>query len=367
MILGYSNHQIFWLNNSYFSFDPLNVISKHYLFTHAPWYYSTKKSTIRLITSSEYEELVKIQKAISSKKYYELSDIKSKIVKPEFGDTIYFDPNCTIPRIKCNEHWKRTIKLINATTVIVPTPAYGLEFFKNLIIFEDKEQQKLYLLPNLTFVDLPALGQTFESWHNSVSTISPNSRNLKENIEYFENIKHITCCYVGKAICYEPKHEAIFKIFDGIYPFIFPETELLPLIKEEDQAFTMETVTGLIDLLLSPDKASVHQGLRILASMDYAHFPSITKYILKETSRSWSQHKPFNSSVKFMFDSIYKLQEPFTNVLPEEFELAKEIYKKQVHNSITRYISNIQSETNMKLDISFNIDIHLNEEDEINN
>ena len=67
-----------------------------------------------------------------------------------------------------------------------------------------------------------------------------------------------------------------------------------------------------------------------------------------------------------MFDSIYKLQEPFTNVLPEEFELAKEIYKKQVHNSITRYISNIQSETNMKLDISFNIDIHLNEEDEIN-
>ena len=174
------------------------------------------------------------------------------------------------------------------------------------------------------------------------------------------------CVFVGKLFAYRQKDQWFFDVLDGVYPRVTQESTLLQLLGGEEEKFTPDFVEGLIELLNSKDHDSVHQGMRVLANMDYAHYPSVTKYILGRTEQNWGKHKPFNSAVRFMLNSLGRYYKPFTSVTPEEFSIAHDILIAIIKDEINQCISSIRAGTNLMVDIDYSLGLRLPEGSSLN-
>lgn len=287
--------------------------------------------------------------------------IKDKLYLPAPGEVLYFDKTCTIPRIKCEERWKRTIKPQNANVIVVPDLVNI--YYEEYAIFQNVTTRQIFLLRNARSLQFPAMiGMTVgDLVQKNISSIDSNTI-YQANIQTeLSKARDAVCIYVGDLYKYPPKQQYIMDIIDGVYPRICFESMLLDNLGDEHNSFDEDTVSAIIDMLNSKDRESVHNGMRVLASLDYIHYPAVTKYILATSMDNWRNFKPFNSAVKFMLESLgvaraYHI-EPFQNVSEQEFDLAKGILEKILIKNMQSALSLNQSRTNLR--IICPIDLHL--------
>lgn len=358
-VYGYEGYQIYWLNAGFFR---SNQYSYNTSFICGKPYQMGDNDCIRTIDPKSTQQ-ADIAGSRSKSSIAELSWVKNKFCIPTEGQTLYFDRACTIPRIKCEGTWKRTIKPVKADVVVIPD-IHSIQYYEQIALFINDQARHVvaYLISNNSNCPVPFVGLTLDEFVTLNSSLI--SRTAKEDSANRENLRKLgdaQCAYVGSAFHYSPKEQCIFDVIDGLYPRIVYESTLLQLLNRDDEKFTPEFVEGLIELLNSKDQESVHQGMRVLASMDYAHYPSIAKYILRETSSNWNNFKPFNSSVKFMLDTLghrtYGFYSPFKQVTREEFTLAYDIFKSIVKQNIDETLEQIQKETNMVLSCTYDFDL----------
>lgn len=348
---GYEGYNIKWLNNSFFSSSSHNYNSK--LCESSPWMVPDT-AYIRMHDGSDTNEW--LESYNRDKSFYELPDIAKRLYTPKQGDTLYFDKSCTIPRIKCEGTWNRTIKMVKADVVVTPNVS-RLESIQNCAVFVDDVNKTIAIIRRVDS-PIPTQGQTFDSWFqlrkHKVNAVSLNNDLNKAVLAELSNTE---LTYIGTLFICKPKDRFVFDIIDGIYPRIICEQDLLHLLSKDEEKFTADFTESLIDMLNSKDGESVHQGMRILASMDYTHYPSIAKYILSTTETNWARFKPFNSAVRFMLNSLGSSRSPFSAVTVEEFSIAHDIFKKIIEHSLTGFIDSLQRETNMVLGIPFDVSI----------
>lgn len=286
---------------------------------------------------------------------------------PAQGETLFFDKACTIPRMKCEGMWKRSINLIRANVAVIPDPVV-LDSTAKSAIFKDDVNKRIYFLEsagNLKFI--PMVGMTIEDLISYHPMMSQHWKN-PESYDYQKVAEALSakCVYVGPVIKYREKDKFMFTVLEGLYPRIVYESDLLARLGDENNKLDASFVENLISLLNSSDKESVYQGMRVLAELDYTHYPSITKWILSVTKNNWEKYgaSSFNSAVRFMLKELkYReggLHRPFANVSHEEFLLAKDIFEEIINMRVKNCIDSLRVETNMTLDTQFSVSLSLN-------
>lgn len=294
----------------------------------------------------------------------QLPEFQEKIVVPQDGQTLYFDKSCKIPRIKAEAKWKRTIQLVKADVAVVPLPTY-MEY-ENMAIFLDEASKTIYAMTsnnikNCVIMTGTTLREIFDICHNN-NTLSDEWQKPEVKSQVLAALPAV-CIYCGMVARYSPNQEYMIKVIDGVYPRICFEDTLLQLLGTEEEKVDLKFLENITDLLKSNDKESVHQGMRILASVDYAHYPSVVKYVLQTTRTRWERHKPFNSSVQFMLKHLgysrYGWSDPFRHVTPEEFSLAKDIIIGLMENELNYVLTNWKKSTNLIVDYHATLDLLL--------
>lgn len=362
MIYGYDGFSIQWLSGSYFNSQSRYGNYKFDLVGTAPWQVR-EHYNFRMHDGSEAHRWLSTPRYGKEVTFADLDIIKQKLYVPSPGDTLFFDKACTIPRIKCEGTWKRSIRIAKADTVVIPDntpPIYSYD----VALFLNTTRHTISILRDLDkSVVQPVVGQSFDEWHElAKSAVNRESLNYPSNQEAVRQIASSVCIFVGELFAYRQKDQWLFDVFDGIYPKITQEGTLLQLLGSEEERFTPDFVEGLIELLNSKDRDSVHQGMRVLANMDYTHYPSVTKYILQRTKSNWDKHKPYNSAVKFMLNSLGQYHNSFTDVTPEEFFIAHDILVAITRDEINQHISRIRANTNLIVDIDYSLELRLPEE-----
>lgn len=360
MMYGYEDYFIQWMSARYFSAGTRYSYT-YDLFGGKP-YRLDSTSKLRMADDSETNKWLYSYSSARACGFFELPSIAPKVHVPKDGETLFFDKACSIPRIKCEGKWQRTIKITKADVVVVPRIG-SPESYDDVTVFADDSNKILYVLAfNREPPIKPIIGQSFGEWHELCkSNINSSSLNKVENRQAVQKAFNAVCIFHGTLFAYKAKHQFIFDIIDGLYPRIVCEDSLLQLLGSEEERFTPDVVESLVELLNSKDKESVHQGLRVLASMDYAHYPSITKYILKMTQNNWSQHRPFNSAVKFMMSSLGSPYCPFEHVTVDEFLMARDIFNKIIELEVNGCLAGLQRQTNLVIEAKVNIDTSLPE------
>ncbi len=282
------------------------------------------------------------------------------------GDTLFFHKGCKIPKLNSDGNWKRAIKLDKAKAVVVPD-IKRVTFMHDYAIFPFPETKTVYLMkaddPDREVNVGDTLGDVFNENGNTV--YAGFFHRYSEDLDVLGKLK---CTYRGDITTYSPSDEYVFDILDGTYKTFIYEKDLTRSIGGEGKEFTLDIVNSIKDMLNSDDKESVHLGMRMLAGLDYAHHPAITRYILKETERGWDRFKPFNSAVAYMMskDGVNfqgRWQEPFYEVMPEEFPLAKDIYISIVDDEMKSTLWSLNRATNMEVDCKFDINISMKDAD----
>lgn len=350
-LCGYEEFKISWLYSRYMYSNSGALLLVENLTQDCynnEFLYIADNSTIPLISAI---------RSYTYTNYYDIPEIASKIYTPKPEQVLYFDKRCTIPRIKCASIWKRTTKLSKADVIVVPSTT-SIYKRNNCNVFLNPGHKTIYLIQANDIGYLAKTGQTFFEWHElNKHRVSSKNLNNQKNIDAIKSIGSSVCIYSGDLYYTNIRNSYIFDIIDGNYTKIIPENKLIKLVDNKDDKFTKESIQSIIDLLSSSDKESVHQGMRILANLDYTHFPAVTSYILESSYRNWQKFKPFNSTVQFMLKSInWGLSSLYLNITNEEIELIKDFIKKDAIDSIT---SNIKYKYCLqdKIDVKCNVDI----------
>jgi hypothetical protein len=335
------------------------------------WGRCKDKSQIRMVPDINLAKVFnRYNRNDDSSSFYELPQVVERIVTPEPGDSLYFIPSCKIPRIKIEGIWKRTVRPANADVVVIPEPGEG-EFNKQSLVLLNKDAGKIFIIDTYdsssSGLNLYPMqpGETFIQYlmrRSNNGRLRPEDVLREEDLVYFRDI---VCpsefVYFGPIVTIANTHSWMFDVLDGMYPRIIFENDLLALIEDDELKFDEGCIEPFIEILRSTDKGSVQQGLRTLASMDYAHYPSVTRYILSQAKDTIWEARPYNSAVKFMFNNLSFNPRwscnPFDKVSREEFELAKPILKEIIRMEIENSIGYSQSKTNLNLKVDFTVDL----------
>lgn len=360
---GYEDYQIQWIS-SYFFNDQRSYGGGADLIERQPYERNPDKLMYKIPGPEPVWRQLTKWHGKNENPLLKFPEFSANVVMPDDGDALFYDKACTIPRMKCDGKWKRTLSMIKAKAIVVPEP-HTLEH-DTFSIFEDPENKVLWVLKypsQLTFQ--PMKGHTLEYMFSYYQgTLSKKAKDPTTQA-LMRLAAPAACIHTGDVIKYFEKDQYIWNIMDGIYPKVVYESMLLKELGSEENKMDEDFIQSLIDLLGSKDRESVHQGMRVLAELDYAHYPSITKYILCITKDNWERFKPFNSACRFMFKELgwsrYGTIRPFEKVTPEEFAIAKNLFEAIIKREINEDLRRLSGQTNMVLRPTFEIDLSLPE------
>lgn len=288
---------------------------------------------------------------------------QERMYMPQKGETLFFDKACIIPRARCESQWKRTISLAKADVVVIPEPVRLYSNVRAVYVNEDTQSVYIMSYPDQLHA-MPVVGDPLRVVFDQHQGTISNEYQTKEEIrQKVDPALDAICIYVGPLVAYNERQQYILNVLDGLYPRIIYENQLLAALGTPEESFDAQFIESMMVMLNSNDKETVHHGMRILSNMDYGHYPSIARYILTETQRNWSAHKPFNNGVKFMLDHLGVNEndwwKPFKSVTPEEFSMAKELFEGIIRHEIESKLKSLQNATNMNIASSINIECTL--------
>lgn len=261
-------------------------------------------------------------------------NLSCEIVSPKPGDTLFFDPGCTIPRSNCATKWKRTLKPSKADVVVLPDKAIIRKFTG--IIFKDDEKKILYLIDRCYNNIPPSIGDTFSEFYKTeLANIAEDTKNIEQNKKFLEEVSTAKCFFVGHLTGVKKKDMCLFHLFNGKYTKVIRESQLQKLIENEDADFTIDVAESLIDSLKSSDSSVVLQGLRTMAAMNYSSYPNVARYILNRCNRvDSSLINGSGNAVKFMIKQLSPIADYSKDITPKELPIMEQLFREKITRRI---------------------------------
>lgn len=276
------------------------------------------------------------------------------------NDKLYFHPNCTIPRARVTQKYTRTIKVDKADTCIVPKPkaCYNMH---NIALFLNKDTGKVYYVKgDYTWFShtkrqyvCPLDGQEI-TLGKKVRDYCPllvdvKVRNEQQYSDYEDtytdnnwiSFLNASLIYYGNALFLHTRDMWLAEVMYKKLHNVVSEDKVIATLGAEENAFTSELYTSIMDMLSSTDKDSVSLGLKTLAELDYEKYKNSIMHLLHKTSKYWTHNDTRNSStVKFMLKHLNMWETAYPRytktIEPEDFNIMESIVK----NEIMEYLEN---------------------------
>lgn len=295
------------------------------------------------------------------------------------NNKLYLHPNCTIPRAKVTQKYTRTIKVDKADTCIVPKPKayYNMH---NIAIFLNKDTGKIYYakgdytwsINNKRQYTLPLDGQDI-ILGKKVKDYCPllvdaKVRDEKQYSDYNDtytdgnwvSFLNASLIYYGNALFLNTTDMWLAEVMYNKLHNVVSEDTVIATLGTEENAFTPELYSSIMEMLSSKDEGSVALGLKSLAELDYNKYRNSIMHLLQKTSKYWNKNNMRNSStVKFMLKNLGMWETAYprytSTIEPEDFNIMEPIIKKEImeyfENGINFYKTRFPF-VNVQIDLS---------------
>lgn len=298
------------------------------------------------------------------------------------NDKLYFHPNCTIPRAKVAQKYTRTIKVDKADTCIVPKPKayYNMH---SIALFLNKDTGKVYYVKggytwninNKRHYVSPLDGQEI-ILGKKVRDYCPllvgvKVRNEQQYSDYNDtytddnwiSFLNASLIYCGNALFLPNRDMWLAEVMYKKLHNVVSEDKVIATLGTEENAFTSELYSSIMDMLSSTDKDSVGLGLKTLAELDYEKYRNSIMHLLYKTSKYWTNSNTKDSStVKFMLKHLKMWETAYPRysktIEPEDYNIMEPIIKKEImeyfENGINFYKSKFPF-ANTQIDLGMDI------------
>lgn len=287
---------------------------------------------------------------------FNLEDLYTTELTP--ASTLWVHPNCTIPRAKVFQKYKRTIKPEKANFCILPKLPKYLKI-QSVAVFINKEKHKIYYIDscckyiNGNWVNYSACKCENKNLGTSILDINPALKGSTIEISYYYNSKvretfnqenwedflDSTLLYYGNAVIVPTNQLYVIDLIYKKYNNVVSEDTLLSSLGDDTNEINKELCDSIIEMLNSSDDAVVSLGLKTLAELDYKRFRNTTINILCKVSRKWQRVEIKNTtSIKYMLKYLNlwdrAFERYFPNTTKEDFDLLHQLINEDFHAAV---------------------------------
>lgn len=334
----------------------------------------------------------KIGKFITNGSFYGESRIdlysymreNSSIKNVKFGDGIYIESKCIIPRSRIAAKFNRRINEESADHVLLPNPSFvnqcEIPMNDHLIFVDHKEKivfDLRYSQSDRVKSEVKDALETFNSLDESERKLSnlfnlknlfcgfykyesPESRASKKAV--FNSLMNSEFFYNGPMILVGSSNLWVQNVLDDNYDSFVIEDEIYPMTCDDDD-IDEDTIENLLDLLNSPDAQSVSLGLGIVSEMNFDKYRNLILEILSRASADSIQYNKSSRNVaeKFMqsylginfndkpyYDSkFFNFRSQFTELGDDEYDLFKELTSDSIFLRCAKLVSDYEAKKNI--------------------
>ena len=301
-----------------------------------------------------------------------------------YQSALYVHSNCTLPRAKITQKYKRVLKPDAAHICVVPTITHSYRIYQ-MAIFANREANKVFIIQmgyHWSQGKKIVIGNeiSYFAAGSKITDINPNIRNYSfPETDYFRmrassqprlyNYKNwpdlldSSLVYYGPVLVTKPQDRWVSDCMYNKMHDIISETALLSSLEDKGNDFSKEIYDNIVDMLNSKDLDTIGLGLRAIAELNYKKYYNTTLYLLNNASERWRDSPiKYNVSVKYMLKYLgvwnYRLEKYTTETTQEDFDMMNSI----LLNEINKMNNNIIAEFQRKYpfaEVDFSSTIHL--------
>ena len=302
-----------------------------------------------------------------------------------YQSVLYVHSNCTLPRAKITQKYKRVLKPDAAHICVVPTITHSYRIYK-MAIFANREANKVFIIQmgfRWSQGQKIVIGNdiSYFATGSKITDINPNIRNYSfpetdylkmrassqprlYNYKNWLDLLDSSLVYYGPVLITKPQDRWVSDCMYNKMHDIISETTLLSSLEDnKGNDFCKEIYDNIVDMLNSKDLDTIGLGLRAIAELNYKKYYNTTLYLLNNAPARWRDSPiKYNVSVKYMLKYLgvwnYRSEKYTTETTQEDFDMMNSI----LLNEINKMNNNIITEFQRKYpftEVDFSSTIHL--------
>lgn len=284
-----------------------------------------------------------------------------------YQSVLYVHSNCTLPRAKITQKYKRVLKPDAAHICVVPTITHSYRIYQ-MAIFANREANKVFIIQmgyRWSQGQKIIVGNdiSYFATGSKITDINPNILKYSfPETDYFKmrassqprlytyknwvDLLDSSLVYYGPVLVTKPQDRWVSDCMYNKMHDIISETALLSSLEDKGNDFCKEIYDNIVDMLNSKDLDTIGLGLRAIAELNYKKYYNTTLYLLNNASQRWRDSPiKYNVSVKYMLKYLgvwnYRSEKYTTETTQEDFDMMNSIllneFNKTKNNIITEF------------------------------
>lgn len=272
---------------------------------------------------------------------------------------LFIHPNCTIPRAKITQKYKRVIKREKADFCVVPAYPRLLNG-EEVAIFKNEETSQLFVvIPHVrwcrgkpkhfapTMCEFAKIGSSALNIIPDLIKTSVEDREIIRNgvvfnKETWTNFINSTLKFYGPSVWVNSDNKYIADIIYDEVHNILTEDDVLASITDEENIFNKDMYDSMLGMLNSDDESVIGIALKTVSELDYVKYYNTISHLLTSCAQKWRDNNMKNTvSVKHMLNFLKIRQSNSPKYLEEttqeDFDLMIETLKSEFIYEMSEY------------------------------
>lgn len=301
-----------------------------------------------------------------------------------YQSILYIHSNCTLPRAKITQKYKRVLKPDAAHICVVPTITHTYRTYQ-MAIFANREANKVFIIQmgyrwsqgrkiivgndisyfatgsKITDINPNILKYSFPEteYYKARASSQPRLYTYKNWVDLLDS----SLVYYGPVLIAKSQDRWVGECMYNKMHDIISETALLSSLEDKGNDFSKEIYDNIVDMLNSRDLDTIGLGLRAIAELNYKKYYNTTLYLLNNAPERWRDSPiKYNVSVKYMLKYLgiwnYRLEKYATETTQEDFDMMNSILLNDFNNRNKNLIAEFQRKYPF-VEVDFSSTLHL--------
>lgn len=293
---------------------------------------------------------------------------------------LFIHPNCTIPRAKITQKYKRVIKKEKADFYVVPTYPHLING-EEIAIFKNEETSQIFIIRSCarwiggkSVVFTPKICEFAEIGSHVLNIVpdliktSVEDRKIVRNGVIFNkniwaNFINSTLMFYGPGVWVNSNNKYIADIIYDELHNILTEDDIISTVNSEENIFNKDMYDSMLDMLNSADESIIGIALKTVSELDYVKYYNTISHLLTSCCQKWRNNNMKNTvSVKHMLNFLKIRQFNSPNYLEEttqeDFDLMIETLKSEFTHEMSEYQKSFLKDypfVNLEFSYNFNV------------
>lgn len=293
---------------------------------------------------------------------------------------LFIHPNCTIPRAKITQKYKRVIKKEKADFYVIPTYPQSIDG-EEVAIFKNEETSQIFVIISHTrwyrgkpvvfspkICEFAEIGSPILKIIPDLIKTSVEDREITRNgitwgKEAWTNFINSTLMFYGPCVWINSNNKYIADIIYNELHNVLIEDDVLASVNNEENIFNKDMYDSMLSMLNSRDESTIGIALKAISELDYVKYYNTISHLLTSCSQKWRDNNMKNTvSVKHMlnFLKIRQFNSPkyLEETTQEDFDLMIETLKSEFMHEMSEYQKSfLGSYPFVNLEFSYNFNI----------